>query len=470
MALPSNKIKKINTGGTTYDIVPEMLQNNGYSAELPTLSANDTLITSKTAQTIEGVKTFTSRPQLSFTARLPNTYQEVKYIQASGSQYIDTGFKTTTEKLKVEFACAFPFGIAGMSLMGSNSPYNLVPYGNGNNTVAHWVGSSSGIMSVDYETGYNEVVYILNNGSISCTINGATTSDTYSGSIINNYNFYIFGKNGGGNSAERGNGYKLYYMKIYNNDTLVRNLVPCYRKSDNEIGLYDLVNSVFYTNAGSGTFAKGANVSSSEFLVESDLASVAISGDYNDLENKPTIPTDTNYYPIRSYTSGLQISSYTGSTNCQLYVPYATNTQAGVVSTAAQTFAGAKTFNDSIIVAESDATLTMYGTGITNSYDDGTYSSSFELYAADDGSWLNLVNTDGTYATFTSSRIESGQKYFTYPSASGQLATTDNITQVKTQTTGSATSIQMKFWQGTQSQYDAITTKDSNTLYIIKTS
>lgn len=41
--------------------------------------------------------------------------------------------------------------------------------------------------------------------------------------------------------------------------------------------------------------------------------------------------TSSNYYPIRSYTSGLQISSYSGSTNCQLYVPYATSSQYGAV-------------------------------------------------------------------------------------------------------------------------------------------
>lgn len=53
---------------------------------------------------------------------------------------------------------------------------------------------------------------------------------------------------------------KLYSMKLYENAVKVRDFIPCYRKSDNEIGLYDLVNGVFYTNAGSGTFAKGADV------------------------------------------------------------------------------------------------------------------------------------------------------------------------------------------------------------------
>ena len=42
------------------------------------------------------------------------------------------------------------------------------------------------------------------------------------------------------------------------------------------------------------------------------------------------------------------------------------------------------------------------------------------------------------------------------------------IESVKTGTEGSATSVSLKFWQGTQQQYDAITTKDANTLYIVK--
>ena len=60
--------------------------------------------------------------------------------------------------------------------------------------------------------------------------------------------------------------------------------------------------------------------------------------------------TDTNYYPIRSYTSGLKISTYSGSQNCELYVPEATENQSGVISTNNQTFKGLKTFKNHIAV------------------------------------------------------------------------------------------------------------------------
>ena len=55
--------------------------------------------------------------------------------------------------------------------------------------------------------------------------------------------------------------YKLYYFKVFNeNNVLILNLIPCYRLSDNTIGMYDMINDVFYTNSGSGAFIKGKDI------------------------------------------------------------------------------------------------------------------------------------------------------------------------------------------------------------------
>lgn len=53
---------------------------------------------------------------------------------------------------------------------------------------------------------------------------------------------------------------KLYWCKIYESWTLVRDFVPCYRKSDNVIWLYDKVKNIFYTNSWTWTFTKWPNV------------------------------------------------------------------------------------------------------------------------------------------------------------------------------------------------------------------
>ena len=50
--------------------------------------------------------------------------------------------------------------------------------------------------------------------------------------------------------------WNLYYMKIYEWSELVRDFIPCYRKSDWVIGMIDDVNKVFYTNDWTWTFTK----------------------------------------------------------------------------------------------------------------------------------------------------------------------------------------------------------------------
>lgn len=40
MAVPTKNIKQVTVGSNTYDIVPTMLQNSGYKATLPTLTAD----------------------------------------------------------------------------------------------------------------------------------------------------------------------------------------------------------------------------------------------------------------------------------------------------------------------------------------------------------------------------------------------------------------------------------------------
>ena len=64
----------------------------------------------------------------------------------------------------------------------------------------------------------------------------------------------------GGTDYVRYSKIKLYSCKIYNSyNILVRNFIPCYRKSDNVIGLYDTYTQTFYVNNGTGTFIKGNN-------------------------------------------------------------------------------------------------------------------------------------------------------------------------------------------------------------------
>lgn len=47
---------------------------------------------------------------------------------------------------------------------------------------------------------------------------------------------------------------RIYYAKIWDNRTLIRDFIPAVRNDDGVIGMYDQVNDVFYTNDGAGSF------------------------------------------------------------------------------------------------------------------------------------------------------------------------------------------------------------------------
>lgn len=53
---------------------------------------------------------------------------------------------------------------------------------------------------------------------------------------------------------------RIYYFKIYDNDSIVRDYIPVKRISDGIIGLYDVVNDILYENNGQGSFVAGPEI------------------------------------------------------------------------------------------------------------------------------------------------------------------------------------------------------------------
>lgn len=71
----------------------------------------------------------------------------------------------------------------------------------------------------------------------------------------------IFGYNYGSSGAVSSKReYKLYSARCSRGHEVVREYIPCYRKSDGEVGLYEKITGQFLTNDGAGAFTKGADV------------------------------------------------------------------------------------------------------------------------------------------------------------------------------------------------------------------
>lgn len=197
-----------------------------------------------------------------YKSRLPNAYQEVEYIESSGTQYIDTGVIPNdyqSIKLNITFELTST-AIVYWSLFGA--------FSNGNNSLMwqkrtlYAKTNAKGINQAFTEPAVNEKHTFeiqMKSGDFYFTDNGttlATSQNTYTGNIKGiSVSLTLFGTTNQNKSYS-----KIFKTSIYGNGVIIRNFVPCYRKSDNEIGLYDLVNGVFYTNQGTGTFTKGNDV------------------------------------------------------------------------------------------------------------------------------------------------------------------------------------------------------------------
>lgn len=188
--------------------------------------------------------------------KLPSGYTELEYIQSSGTQYIDTGFKPNQDTRVVTKFDMIQTDTAWRKLWGSGSgSYNL--------DFALWNSGTTKLQSY-YGTKTNDAVPIT---GMSLNVDANKNIWKYSGETItfdkNNftcaYSMYIFNVNKDNSSAYLPGMMKLYLFKIYDNDVLVRDFIPC-KNPSGTIGLYDSVNNQFYQNAGSGTFIAGPEV------------------------------------------------------------------------------------------------------------------------------------------------------------------------------------------------------------------
>ena len=219
----------------------------------------------------EGSSTYnsvTSNTSSIVITKLPVEYQEVEYIENTGTSYIDTGFKPNNNTRTYIMFYAGTLGTNVRAIFGSrdDTTYNhsYTSFYLGSNT------TSIGRMRVDYYNANSNNIYLFPNTSDKTeyeldynknivTLNGATHTFTLQ-TFNSNNNIFLFTCNSGGIADNRMMIGKIYACKIWDNEVLIRDLIPCYRISDNVIGLYDIVNDVFYTNSGTGTFSKGADV------------------------------------------------------------------------------------------------------------------------------------------------------------------------------------------------------------------
>ena len=182
---------------------------------------------------------------------LPSGYKKLEYIQSTGTQYIDTLVNIEANKpITLRVVCDCSFNNAGVGNgVGTTISGNIFYFGTYNGSYCYGLGKADGVTSVAADT--ERRIHDLDAVGKKLTISGKLSLTGLSfATPTASRTFWL---------PQWGQGIKLYSCQIYDNGTLVRDFIPC-QTTDGTIGLWDDVNSVFYGNAGTGTFTAGPEI------------------------------------------------------------------------------------------------------------------------------------------------------------------------------------------------------------------
>ena len=338
---------------------------------------------------------------------IPDDYQEVEYIRFTNGSYIDTGVIPKDHYSEVKFdyeGCKMLehlFGTEGSS--GSTTYYHF-----STTTHSYYWGDNSNIHAGTWKTGPQILKFNGFDSSIIIeneTINSRTR-------LYGSTNLLI------GKSKDTANFEGLiYYFKIVNNRTgeVERNFVPVYRKSDNEIGLYDTITNKFYTNDGIGTFEKGKNVN---YITENSIVEKDYDHTLYAIWDKPEYQVNLVVNNGTSDSNSKQVlensfPTFTLSTNLTTYVSTVTctNGQKGTILNDVLTVKNV-TSNTTCTVTYSDA-------GSTVLYTDGTLiineksedrAANIATHGAVTNTYLAFSNTNNYVFTSASEQLWYNEK------------------------------------------------------------
>ena len=191
---------------------------------------------------------------------LPDGYTQLEYIQSNGgAHYIDTGFKPNQNTgIIAKFQLLSSTG--NQTPIFSRTSRNVASFGVFLDSNSKWTADYGTLRYTNSSIGAQTLINLNFDKNVVKLNNDSYTFDaqTFQGSS----NLTIFGMNTGGTVANNAR-MNFYSCEIYDNGTLIRSFIPC-KNPSGTIGLYDIVNSKFYTNVGSGgTFTAGPEVEKS---------------------------------------------------------------------------------------------------------------------------------------------------------------------------------------------------------------
>lgn len=280
---------------------------------------------SNTFFTNQGTGTFTAGGVITPTPSKPadiwcnngaiKAIRPIKYLESTGTQYIDTGvLPTLNTKLVVKATRIAVGGFAGsrdgadanstMMAFATNGTSVIIDFNNGNNVpyrINHTIGT--GIITIIAESSKDARRLYDENGTLLAE-NTTVCSDTFTATK----NMTLFNCNGGSISG----GCRIYYAQIWDGDTLIRDFIPAL-DMNNIPCMYDKVEGKCYYNAGTGQFIAGylpAEYEELEYIQGycSDSSDSTIKASY--IDTGIILPANANFYLKSQLASSPTTNSY----------------------------------------------------------------------------------------------------------------------------------------------------------------
>lgn len=187
-------------------------------------------------------------------------YCQVEWLESTGTQWIDTDTVTTSNlQLDLEFQLTNN-AVQDTRLFGTQSVgqyYNIYCGDRANNIKGYNKINTSNSWTAFGPKDQNKHTIIYNRYSDrKCLFDGVVKFTMSEDSTTGTQKAKLFASHGSSAKAQM----KLYVCKLYNSGTLIKNFIPCYRRSDMKPGLYDIVGRKFYTNQGTGEFLLGPSI------------------------------------------------------------------------------------------------------------------------------------------------------------------------------------------------------------------
>ncbi|MBQ0098998.1 MAG: hypothetical protein KBS91_00425 [Firmicutes bacterium] len=187
------------------------------------------------------------------TTRLPAEYQEVKYLESTGTQWIDTGYaykRSLGDKIKLVLQIT---STQSDTAFFGNYTTNAFELGKISSTIRLNVSAQIPISEVE---AINKIITATCINGV-WSVNGITKEQGVSSD--RDIPTILFGRLYNGVVDKKGE-CKILKFVVERNNAIIYEFIPCYRRSDHKPGMYDTVNNVFYTNQGTGEFILGEEI------------------------------------------------------------------------------------------------------------------------------------------------------------------------------------------------------------------